>query len=854
MKRILLLFGVVMLLPILSFAGAKTAAHMEMNYISSGKYEVLAYLYRDCRGTALSGIAFSVSGNGVSSIITTTRTSITEVNFGGPGATAKCSPSNTYGTGKGLERHTYKAIIDFNQSPFNTSDWTNSCEITVAFGQCCRNNAITTGQAGGNFYMDLVFDKCLAANNSTPRITSGPLFELANTQPVYYDYGIKEDDGDSISVKFSAPRSSFTFNLSYGTSNLCSKPFTATMPLTPYIHNPCGPLTANANHAPPIGFYLGENTGELIFTPTESLEVGIICITITEWRKIGGVYKNISTISHEMTVHNETNAYNNIPIIQTSVNQTVIAGERNCFAITFKDDPVGTLPGDTLDVSWSDTIAGATFNVDTTKRLRPATFCWIPSCSDIGQPYRFKVHVKDRVTPIEGRTTRTFNLTVIEKPKVSLGPDKHVCENTEVTLEADSNYQEYLWSNNDTNYSIKTSTEGTYWVKATSACNKVSYDSINVIHHAIPDVKLPNDTLICDDTIYQIGINAPNALTYEWNTLATTDSIIVDKPGYYMVAVNDKYCGTLRDTMLVTFLKSPVFDLGADRHYCKVVNKTIAVNSVPQATYLWSTGEKTQSIFVTKPDKYWVKVTNACGTTSDTIDYSDQTPKLNLNLGDDVLVCDKDSFTLTSNINGDEYVWSTFDNTKSITVTEPGEYILRVDRCQQRAFDTILVDFNKTPIPNLGADQQLDTPFSINLDAGVTADSYLWSTNESTKTISITGGGTYWVDATNECGTARDSITILVNGIVNNTPIAESIKVYPNPLTESELTINFTEAQAQNISISVIALTGKEVYKEKVRVSGNQNHTIDLGDLPAGIYFLQLKSVKGSATIKLVVN
>jgi hypothetical protein len=63
--------------------------------------------------------------------------------------------------------------------------------------------------------------------------------------------------------------------------------------------------------------------------------------------------------------------------------------------------------------------------------------------------------------------------------------------------------------------------------------------------------------------------------------------------------------------------------------------------------------------------------------------------------------------------------------------------------------------------PHLGPDRYLCDNDSTILDAGVEATSYIWSTGDSSRTIRIRTGGTYWVGAINEAGyAAYDTITI----------------------------------------------------------------------------------------------
>ncbi|MEO0896454.1 MAG: T9SS type A sorting domain-containing protein [Bacteroidota bacterium] len=69
------------------------------------------------------------------------------------------------------------------------------------------------------------------------------------------------------------------------------------------------------------------------------------------------------------------------------------------------------------------------------------------------------------------------------------------------------------------------------------------------------------------------------------------------------------------------------------------------------------------------------------------------------------------------------------------------------------------VTLSAQPLVNLGNDTaSCGTP--VLLDAGNAGSTFLWSTSETTQTISVTSSGIYWVDVTDMSGTTRDSIFV----------------------------------------------------------------------------------------------
>src|SRR5690606_29453403 len=135
--------------------------------LGGGQYEVLVRVYRDCNGVALnqSDLVATCGANTVR-VSTQTRISVRDITGISPncGITSACAGgSYPYG----VEEHVYSMILDL--SSYSCCNWTLSWE------QCCRNNAISTGMAGDNFYTTASLNKCLASCNSSPDFTNPPV-------------------------------------------------------------------------------------------------------------------------------------------------------------------------------------------------------------------------------------------------------------------------------------------------------------------------------------------------------------------------------------------------------------------------------------------------------------------------------------------------------------------------------------------------------------------------------------------------------------------------------------------------------------------------------------------------------
>ena len=82
-----------------------------------------------------------------------------------------------------------------------------------------------------------------------------------------------------------------------------------------------------------------------------------------------------------------------------------------------------------------------------------------------------------------------------------------------------------------------------------------------------------------------------------------------------------------------------------------------------------------------------------------------------------------------------------------------------------------------------------------------------------------------------------------------NSLIADNFKIYPNP-AKGKLTINLPN-NVNEANITILDITGKQYLNKKIN---SQNETIDLIDIPKGIYFVRIESENESIVKKLIVE
>ncbi|MBK7852728.1 MAG: T9SS type A sorting domain-containing protein [Bacteroidetes bacterium] len=146
---------------------------------------------------------------------------------------------------------------------------------------------------------------------------------------------------------------------------------------------------------------------------------------------------------------------------------------------------------------------------------------------------------------------------------------------------------------------------------------------------------------------------------------------------------------------------------------------------------------------------------------------------------------------------------------------------------------------------SLGNDTTLTPPFSLQLDAGSGFTSYLWSDGSTAQTLDATVEGIYWVTVTGPNGCSfTDSITISIPVGLGASIPQDAMSMAPNPVT-TQLVISGGEIFRHAIRFTVKDVEGREVSGKRIEANGQKSYTIDMSDLGAGIYFIQMIAPEG---------
>ena len=342
-------------------------------------------------------------------------------------------------------------------------------------------------------------------------------------------------------------------------------------------------------------------------------------------------------------------------------------------------------------------------------------------------------------------------ISVAPNPDVDLGPNQTICAGELVTLDAENTGATYLWNTGETTQTIVVTAEGNYSVTVTNMFGCTDDDLTHINVAPSPLAELPETISTCADS--PVVLDAENdGSTFVWNTGETTQSISVTTSGLYTVEIENGFGCTLLDSVLVSLYLNPEVTLGADTGFC-AGGEIILDATTPDVTYAWSTGATTSTITATTSGLYSVTITNLFGcTSSDSIFVSVYTVPV-VDLGPDGAYCADDTVILDVTIPDGTYLWNTGDMTASIVITESGTFsVLVTDANGCSTDDTISITIHPLPVVDLGPDITTCENAAVVLDATTPFCTYLWSTGETTATISTSTAGMYWVQVTNSFG------------------------------------------------------------------------------------------------------
>lgn len=436
-------------------------------------------------------------------------------------------------------------------------------------------------------------------------------------------------------------------------------------------------------------------------------------------------------------------------------------------------------------------------------------------------------------------------------PIVNLGGPYTDCVDS-VLLDAGNPGMSYSWTGPETLNSTQTnyvSTNGIYTVVVTNGCGVSATDSATLNILVPPSLDLGNDTANCGGVQLIAGTNT--AFNYAWTGpggfTSTNASIQATVSGEYIVNVNitGTSC-TSADTINVnTALAPPSLELGGPLSVCNSSNIINAGSYPLNTTFAWSTltgvisgPVNTNTITATQTGRYYLSITNICGTVTDSIDLTLLTPVLaNVTADGPTTICQGQDVVLSANPGAASYFWTpNGETTPTITVTATGSYSCTVTSANGCSSTSPLTQVNvspsiATPVITAGGPTSFCQGGSVTLTSSASSGN-LWSNNSISNSITVNLSGTYTVTVT--------------QGACSATSLPFAVTVFPEPFALVNASGSQTFCKGDSVVLQTGSFTSYQWFKvtsppPNQQIASTQSVTIKEG----GNYFVIVTDANG---------
>lgn len=167
----------------------------------------------------------------------------------------------------------------------------------------------------------------------------------------------------------------------------------------------------------------------------------------------------------------------------------------------------------------------------------------------------------------------------------------------------------------------------------------------------------------------------------------------------------------------------------------------------------------------------------------------------------------------------------------------------------------MVIHYYGYPVINLGGvNDTLRTRLPFVLDGGAGFEQYLWNGVDGGQTYNVTvfGRCTLKVTDLNGCSATDDIYILPPAGIQDPSGVSRNLNIYPNP-SDHLIYIELNLPDYADIRLEFYDATGRKIYiREYSRVNGI-HESMDISDLPAGLYWLKVGTKKGQVVRNIVV-
>lgn len=406
----------------------------------------------------------------------------------------------------------------------------------------------------------------------------------------------------------------------------------------------------------------------------------------------------------------------------------------------------------------------------------------------------------------------------------------------------------YRWNNGATTTGISTNVAGNYMVTVSGTCGVAVSNIANFTIN-------PLTTIVSQPVSQTVPAGIPatflvsalgSNLTYTWTNGATGTSMSTSIPGIYLVAVSGtcglKLSNFISLTTTTSCVPTTITAQPTNQTACIGASANFSVSAVgTNLSYLWNSGATTSNITTNIPGIYTVTVSGTCGNAiSSVATLSPIAPTIINTQPVSATVCSGivQNFSVSASGANLAYLWNSGENTISIAKSVAGSYLVTVSGSCGNAISSVatLVTIATTTITRQPVSATVCSGIvqNFNVSASGANLTYLWSTGETTFSITKSVAGTYLVTVSGSCGRLTSNNARLTTN--NCSQLSQTIN-FPTNLYFSFgalVPINATASSGLPVSLSVngpavlignsVSLTGLGTVTITATQVGNANY------------------------------
>ncbi|MBR9860429.1 PKD domain-containing protein [bacterium] len=442
-------------------------------------------------------------------------------------------------------------------------------------------------------------------------------------------------------------------------------------------------------------------------------------------------------------------------------------------------------------------------------------------------------------------------------PVGTITSDQTVCRGETVTLQA-SGGDSYTWlggpSNSD--YTVQALRDTAYAVRIDSS-NGCSKNLLTRVYASFVDVVAEGDTSLCAGGIVTLSSSGADSLIWRDGPETPDYAFMAQESKTYIVDGYNSLNCTDSASVFVEVYNSPDLELTNDTGAC--FRDSITLIARGAQNYEWTDGP-TDSFYrfrVITSDWYYLRAFNDNGCEAFDSVFVQRHLIPFAQVSNDTTICEGQNAQIKVT-GGIRYEWNDGSTDAIRNVSPKFATVFRAKALNDFGCfseDSLRIDVNPLPRADFDVFVEFDSIKLTNLSEDY--DTWLWRFGDGDSSDAEDPSHIYTSEAsynitltvTNACGSSDTSITVQIEIPVDNieeSKLLSNLNIYPNPGTGVyELKLN--TSLVGEMKLKLYDSKGAVVWSNTIIKTQNDIiETIDISDLDAGMYWLELKLGVGS--------